>query len=124
MTSDKYVRIMADYSSTGIWDRAGIMLNVEEVPELPFWWIPRLKAWTEKYEDNDDYMEDSQSDFPYEEFAAEGLELAQSLATILADWEIWYFDENEMMKAIAENDVMPAGVESRYFKRIPNGYEL
>jgi hypothetical protein len=65
MTSDKYIKIMADYSSTGIWDRDGFMLNIEDVSELPFWWIPRLTAWTEKYEDNDDYMEDSQNDFPY-----------------------------------------------------------
>jgi hypothetical protein len=124
MTTDKYIRIMADYSSTGIWARDGIMLNIEDIPELPFWWIPRLKAWTEKYEDNDDYMEDSQNDFPYEEFAAEGLELALSLATTLADWEIWYFDENEMLKTFPCDELPPVGIEARYLRRVPNGYEL
>jgi hypothetical protein len=90
---DKYLKIMADYSSSGLWDREGKMIDIEDVPELPFWWVPRFKEWTEKYEDNDDWMEDSDGDFPYEKFSADGRVLAQKLANVLKDWEIWYFDE-------------------------------
>ena len=98
--TDKYLKIMADYSSTGLWDRFGMEIMFEEVPELPFWWVPKLKEWTEWYEENDDWMEGSEHDFPYQAFSDAGRELTQKLANVFSDWEIWYFDEAEMLRVI------------------------
>lgn len=98
--TDKYLKIMADYSSTGLWDRFGMEIMFEEVPELPFWWVPKFKEWTEWYEENDDWMEESEHDFPYQAFSDAGRELTQKLANVFSDWEIWYFDEAEMLRVI------------------------
>lgn len=98
--TDKYLKIMADYSATGLWDRFGMEIRFEEVPELPFWWVPKFKEWTEWYEENDDWMEGSEHDFPYQEFSDAGRELTQKLANVFVDWEIWYFDEAEMLRVI------------------------
>lgn len=90
---DKFIKVMADFSSTGLWDRQGVMLELTDIPELPFWFSKELVPWCEKYEDYDFDMEDAENDFPLEEFAAEGKVLAQKLAKAMPDWEIWYFDE-------------------------------
>lgn len=112
--TDKYIKIMADYSSTGLWDRDGMMLELDEVP-LPFWWVPKFKRWTEWYEENDDYMEDSIVDFQYQKFAAAGEDLATQLAKVLPDWQIWYFNEHMFIEAM-NNSKNP--VESTYLRKI------
>lgn len=106
MTSEKkkYLRVMADYDSSGLWDNKGLEVIPEDIPEIPFWFIPKLKAWANEYEDNDSYLEDSENDFPLKEFSEKGLELAQKLAKVMPDWEIWYYDEHKMVQSLDENE--------------------
>jgi hypothetical protein len=97
----KYLKVMADYSSTGLWDKDGFNVEVENY-NLSQETLDALKAWTNLYEINDDYLchEDRKLPlFDLEEFSKQGLIIAKAIKRELPDFEIVYFDEFAVMKS-------------------------
>jgi hypothetical protein len=97
-TQPRWVKVMAEYTSTGLWDSRGT--NVEEsfVPMSPSLQA-RLNAWCVWYENNDDYLPESTGEFDYAGFSAEGLAIARAIKAELPDWTVVYFDEGAMRQA-------------------------
>lgn len=91
-----YLRLMADYSSSGMWDKEGVMVDINEIPisnELKHH-IQAWVAWYDTYSNTYDEDNDkTQHYFDAEIFAAHGLQLAKMLKQELPSWKIIYFDE-------------------------------
>lgn len=89
-----WIRLMADYSSTGLWHKNGPSVETSYLPvSAPL--LERLEAWCGWYERNDDYLPEAErkSAFDYQGFAAEGLAIARGIKAELPDWTVIYFDE-------------------------------
>ena len=85
----RWVRVMADYSSDGLWAFDGAMMLREDLPISPLL-AARHERWCDRYE-SDDYERDDDA-FDVAEFAAEGLEIARAIKDELPDWTVVYFD--------------------------------
>jgi len=95
-----YLRVMADYSSSGLWNREG--MNVE--PRFEFHddhklspqTLQALKEWCSWYEQNDDYLSEDARRIPLfdlKSFSDLGFAIAKMIKHDLPDYEIVYFDE-------------------------------
>jgi hypothetical protein len=103
---DKWVRVMADHSSDGLWDRDGVMFGAEDLP-VSNGLSQRLAAWCLQYEDNTDYLPDDHPDrkpFNYAPFATDGREIALAIKAELPDWTVIYFDEAQLEAAMAASN--------------------
>lgn len=101
----RWVRVMADYLSTGLWGPSGASVEVERVP-MSDALKARLAEWCDWYEFNEDYLpaEARKHAFDHEKFSAAGLELAKAIKAELPDWTIVYFDEFKMMNTKSRAD--------------------
>lgn len=91
----KYVKVMADYCSTGLWNKDGINMDVAFYTLSPPT-VNALRDWCLWYEKNDDYMPEGQRKrppFDIEAFATEGLRVAKMIKADLPDYTVMYFDE-------------------------------
>ena len=93
----KFIKLMADYSSTGLWCEYGTNLGPHNLPvskELH----ERIRLWCEEYEKNDDWLpiDERSGVFDLRLFAANGLEIAKAIKEELPDWTVIYFDEYEL----------------------------
>ena len=96
---DKYLKVMADYSSSGLWRRDGVNVY-EHAYGLSSNTLLTLAEWCNWYESNDSYLgELDRKDPPFDlkSFSERGLEVARMIKEELPDWEIVYFDEHMMM---------------------------
>lgn len=91
----RWVKVMADYSSSGLWNSNGANADVDFVP-MSAALRARLDAWCLWYEKNEDYLGTPDSDFDYVSFCAEGLAVAKAIKAELPDWTVVYFDESKM----------------------------
>jgi hypothetical protein len=93
---DKWVRVMADYSSDGLWERDGCMMGREDLPISPEL-AARHEAWCRWYEDSEFFMAESERTRPFDlaAFSAEGLSIAKAIKAELPDWTVIYFDEGK-----------------------------
>ena len=95
--NNKFLKVMADYSSTGLWDQDGINVsldnyNLSESTRLA------LDLWVNWYEENDDWKSESErKGFGLIKFSELGLRVAQAIKKDLPDFEIVYFDEFVLM---------------------------
>lgn len=91
----KICRIMADYSSSGLWDGDGVMASPDEF-NLPPEIIKKLEKWCQWFEHNDAYLEDPKNNFDYVGFTKQGLEIAKEIKSFLGDeYTVLYFDESK-----------------------------
>jgi hypothetical protein len=94
----KYIKIMADYSSDGVWDEHGVMLDVDELglPDDLFDRHYRWRQWFETALDNDDWG--------CEGFAEEGRKIAIEFKKFFGpDVTIVYFDEFRLENLIEQD---------------------
>lgn len=88
---------MADYSSTGMWNRHGLMVEIPDMIKLTSFETARdIINWQHKYELNDDYLPEStrnQPLFDIDAFCKEGHQLAANIQKLYPNLEVWYFDE-------------------------------
>jgi hypothetical protein len=91
-----WVRIMADYSTEGVWDRAGRACSLSDLPISKIL-RKRLLRWQAHYEESDDNGFFSTA-FDLEGFSAEGLQIAICVKRQLPDWSVMYFDEMKFMQ--------------------------
>jgi hypothetical protein len=91
---DNYIKLMADYTSTGLWDIRGRSVDPSYLPvsdELH----ERIARWTDAYELNDDYLPEEfrSGKFNTLQFSNEGANIARSIKIELPHWTVTYFDE-------------------------------
>lgn len=92
--SDRYVKLMADYSSDGVWHRSGAMMDRTSLPiseglhRLIFDWC----VW---YEDSEFWREPDERKFEFDTpaFNARGELIARLLKMELPDWTVEYRPE-------------------------------
>jgi hypothetical protein len=94
LTPDRWVRVMADYGTDGLWERDGVMMDRQDLPvsaEL----AKRHLTWCDVYERSEFYLDPSERkrEFDLPVFAAEGMEIARAIKAELPDWTVVYFDE-------------------------------
>jgi uncharacterized protein involved in propanediol utilization len=101
MAEDKWVRVMADYSSDGLWRRDGAMFSRSDLP-VSAGLAARHAAWCAAYEASEFYMpeEEREKEFDLAAFAAEGLAIARAIKAELPDWTLVYYDEAAAQAAI------------------------
>lgn len=88
-----WVRVMADYAATGLWDKEGVNISVDTVPisrALAF----ELGAWQSHYDllaDGPEWDERRK-----QHHAKWGLRIAQWVKEELPEWTVIYFDESKL----------------------------
>jgi hypothetical protein len=98
----KWVRVMGDYSSTGIWHWEGYEMVPDSLPvsddlkaRLASWaaryfsWIDTWRDW-----DADDFARIQEHDQRLRLHSDEGLAIAREIKAALPDWTVVYFDED------------------------------
>lgn len=89
-----YVKVMADYCSSGLWNINGAHVEQDAYdlsPEI----LARLNKWNDWYETNDSWMCDNEDRRPFDTrmFALEGEQIARHIKAAHPDWTVWYFNE-------------------------------
>lgn len=105
----KYLKVMADYSSTGLWNEEGLNVEVENYP-LSQETVRALKIWTRLYERNDNYLDSADRKLPMfdlKTFSKQGFKVALMIKNDLPDYQIEYFDEY-MFENMDEYSRVPA----------------
>lgn len=90
-----YVRVMADYCSTGLWNENGENVDVDDYA-LSTSTIKALKEWCHLYEHNDDwkpFIDRKIPAFDIKSFSEKGLEIAKMVKLDLPQFKVVYFDE-------------------------------
>ncbi len=90
----KYVKLMADYSSDGVWASSGAMMDRDSLPigqDLK----DAIERWCLDYEKSQFYLspDDRTVDFDVTSFNARGEELAKQLSRELPGWTVVHFPE-------------------------------
>lgn len=84
-----YVKLMADYCASGVWNREGVNVDIDSIP-LPYWLKQMITDWVALY-DRESFDD---KNFDYAKFSKDGYALAVKMKQNLpADWEVFYFDE-------------------------------
>ena len=86
---DKFVKLMPDFCSEGVWDRNGTHMCLDDLP-IQYWLKSMIRQWIAEFSAMDD------DTFDMETFAKHGYALAVKLKQNLPDWTVMYFDENKM----------------------------
>lgn len=99
----KWVRVMADYSSDGLWHHDGTMMERDELPisaELQ----ARHEQWCHWYEKSEGpsskHGSEPSKTFDYAGFSKEGKEIARAIKMELPDWTVIYFDEEAALSTV------------------------
>lgn len=106
---EKYVKLMADYCSSGVWEIDGIMMDIDALPISERLRVA-IRKWVDYYETNDDYLaeDDRTSDFDVDFFGEEGYKIAKLIKAELPDWTVMYYDEREFTKHFEGGTLIPA----------------
>ena len=86
--TDNYVKLMADYTSTGVWDTFGHSILPGSLP-ISESLKNRITEWQAEY---DKYAFDA--GFDIKTFSRIGLSLAGDIKDELPGWVVIYFDES------------------------------
>ena len=97
----KYVRLMADYCSSGVWDEDGINVSLDSLP-IHFWLKTMITQWQAKY-DRESFEND---EFDIETFAKHGYALAVKIKQNLPDWTVMYFDESKAQSNLPKSEFL------------------
>lgn len=83
----KYVRLMADFCSSGVWSEDGANMCISKVP-MHFWLKQMINDWQAWYD-----READSDNFDVSTFSKHGYALAVKLKQNLPDWTVIFFDE-------------------------------
>ena len=97
MSNEKYVKLMADYCSDGVWNSDGASISIDSL-SIPFWLKSMILDWQAVY----DVQSFENENFDIDSFSKDGYALAVKLKQNLPDFTVEYFDEAECEKSIKE----------------------
>ena len=86
----KWVRILADSSADGVWEKGGGATSADALP-VSAGLILRIREWQSWYDREEDDWGIFRGDVIA--FSAEGLAIARAVKAALPDWTVVYFDE-------------------------------
>lgn len=97
----KWVRVMGDYCSSGIWHREGYEMDPDDLP-IPDKIKARLDDWAARYfcidswreGDADNFARIQEDDRVLRLYSDEGLAIARAIKATLPEWTVVYFDED------------------------------
>jgi hypothetical protein len=99
---DRFVRVMGDYCTSGLWDWTGAMMDPSDLPVTDALrariadWVYRFlsvsDSWIPGYADN--FARIRLHDGMLAQFADDGLAIARAIKAHLPDWTVVYHDEN------------------------------
>lgn len=95
LAEQKWVRVMTDYGSDGLWNKSGAAVDAESLPVSDAL-KAQLAAWCERYEKSGFYLapEDRQNaSFDVVAHGNEGRVIARAIKAHLPDWTVIYYDE-------------------------------
>ena len=94
LNTKKYLKVMADYCSTGLWNEEGFNVEISN-HHLSLKSRTLLEAWCNLYETNDDYLpeEEQSGSFDMGSFCKKGFLVASLIKRDLPDYKIVYFNE-------------------------------
>ena len=84
----KYVKLMADFCSTGVWNEKGASIDIDSLP-IHFWLKTMINEWQATYDREGFDM----FAFNVKAFSKNGYALAVKLKQNLPDWTVMYYDE-------------------------------
>jgi hypothetical protein len=85
----KFVKLMPDYLSTGVWNEHGINIDLDMIP-IPYWLKVMVADWQAEY----DRLAYDEKEFDVKKFSIEGLAIAKKIKRELPRWTVIYFDES------------------------------
>lgn len=97
----KWVRVMGDYGSSGIWHWEGYEMDPDDLPvpddlkaKLADWAL-RYFSWTDSWHDgaSDNFARIQDDDRELRIYSDEGLAIARAIKGALQEWTVVYFDE-------------------------------
>ena len=84
-----YVKLMADYCSSGVWGIGGDNIDIDSVP-IPFWLKTMITEWVAHYD-----RHGMDSDFDDGTFTKMGFAIAHKMKQNLPDeWTVVYYRED------------------------------
>jgi len=89
-----FVKLMADYCSTGVWHQSGTMMEMESLP-ISDKLKAEIKKWTDWYEGSEFYLDpsDRKGEFDIGAFNRQGALLAIKINNELPLWSVLYRPE-------------------------------
>jgi hypothetical protein len=90
LIAHKWVRILADSWTHGVWTRDGGPADPNDLP-IPQELIDRIRRWQAWYDRDENDWGVFKGDI--EAFSDEGREIARAVKAALPDWTVAYFDE-------------------------------
>jgi len=97
----KYVRLMADYCSSGVWDENGTNIDINDLP-IHYWLKSMITEWQAEY----DRVSLEEDLFDVQLFAKNGYALAFKLKQNLPDWTVMYFDESKAFQNLPRSEFL------------------
>lgn len=101
LTRQKWVRIMADFSADGVWNKQGELCDLDGLPisgDLK----NRIAIWMDWYDCDADSTDLNASPFDVRLFTKQGLDIARDVKRELPDWTVIYFDEEKSNESIQD----------------------
>jgi hypothetical protein len=92
LTRQKWVRIMADFSADGVWNKQGQLCELDCLP-VSGALKARISAWMDWFDRGADRSDRTAIPFNVRIFTEEGLQIARDVKRELPDWTVVYFDE-------------------------------
>jgi len=87
------IKLMADYCSTGLWDRSGRPFAAKSVPHISEELLQDIAKWNLEYE-----MKVDSDSFDLQDFSERGLQLAIRIRKEMPDtWVVFYFNEHKLL---------------------------
>lgn len=119
MQKISYIKLMADYCSTGLWSKDGTVLELADLPISPELGTAITK-WVQWYDvHNKDYLPlDERAEFPLQDFSNVGKELATKLKTEMPQTQVFYFDEAAWDHAFLTKGANATKIQSDYLYEI------
>lgn len=100
LTTHKWVRVMCDFASEGVWSKDGAACSIEELP-VSVGLRKLILEWQAEYEQENGHV--------VERFSADGLAIAKAVKAELPDWTVIYFDD-------AKADATPSPMDRAKFE--------
>ncbi|QIG49395.1 hypothetical protein G5V57_17725 [Nordella sp. HKS 07] len=101
LTCQRWVKIMADFSADGVWDKQGELCHLADLPVSDAL-KQRISAWIDWYDREADADGPNVIPFDVRQFSEQGVAIARDVKRELTDWTVVYFDERRCNESILE----------------------
>jgi len=112
IATDRWIRVMCDFSADGVWDREGCDASPDDLP-ISTALKTRIYAWQEDFETLDP-MDGPVDPEHFAQFVDEGFQIAIEMKIRLPDWTIIYHDDGRAQELHRKSYVDVKNSADRY----------